>query len=80
LGRFDNKFIPEVVVNIRLTIYRLENVTEIKSMELVSSAGRVVAVLKVGTLKIDVSRLSSGAYFLSITHTNGTDRLRFVKE
>ena len=63
-----------------ITIVGLENVTEIKSMELVSSAGRVVAVLKVGTLKIDVSRLSSGAYFLSITHTNGTDRLRFVKE
>ncbi len=63
-----------------ITIVGLENVTEIKSMELLSSAGRVVAVLKVGTLKIDVSRLSSGAYFLSITHTNGTERLRFVKE
>ena len=63
-----------------ITIVGIENVTEIKSMELVSSAGRVVAVLKVGTLKIDVSMLSSGTYFLSIAHANGTERIRFVKE
>ena len=63
-----------------ITILGIENVTGIKSMELVSSAGRVVAVLKVGTLKIDVSTLSSGTYFLSIAHANGTEQLRFVKE
>ena len=63
-----------------ITIEGIENITGIKSMELVSTAGRVVAVLKVGTAKIDVSTLSSGTYFLSITHANGTERLRFVKE
>ena len=63
-----------------ITIEGIENVTGITSMELVSSVGRVVAELKVGTEKIDVSTLSSGTYFLSITHANGTERLRFVKE
>ena len=63
-----------------ITIEGIENVTGIKGMELLSSAGRVVAELKVGTVKIDVSTLSSGTYFLSITHANGTERLRFVKE
>ena len=63
-----------------ITIEGIEKVTGIKSMELVSSAGRVIAELKVGTVKIDVSTLSSGTYFLSITHANGTERIRFVKE
>ena len=63
-----------------INIEGIENVVEIKSMELVSSLGRVVAVLMVGTKKIDVSTLSSGTYFLSITHAEGTERLRFVKE
>ena len=63
-----------------ITIRGIENVTEIKSMELVSSAGMVIAVSKVSTTKIDVSTLRSGTYFLSITHAKGTERLRFVKE
>jgi hypothetical protein len=63
-----------------ITIEGIENVADIKSMELVSSMGRVVAEFKTGTVKIDVSTLSSGTYFLSITHAIGTERIRFVKE
>jgi len=63
-----------------IIIKGIENAAGIKGMELVSSAGRVIAVSKVSTTKIDVSTLSSGTYFLSITHANGTERLRFVKE
>ena len=64
----------------KIKIEGIENVTGIKGIGLVSSAGRIIAELKVGTVKIDVSTLSSGTYFLSITHANGTERLRFVKE
>ena len=63
-----------------ITIEGIENVAGIKGMELVSSAGRVIAELKIGTVKIDVSTLNNGTYFLFITHDMGTERLRFVKE
>jgi len=62
------------------TIIGINEVSGFKYIEIVSTTLEIVFKAETIKEKLNVSELPPGVYFLNISHDNGTERIRFVKQ
>lgn len=63
-----------------LTIKGLNKVKSLKGIEITTLIGETVFQIENMNGEIDISKLSSGLYFLNIIHEKGIETIRFVKQ
>jgi OmpA-OmpF porin, OOP family len=62
-----------------VTIAGLQDLPGVQSVVVTTASGAIVPVSCSETGVLDVSVLAGGLYFISVTHTKGTELLKFVK-
>ena len=61
-------------------IIGIEKLKNVKSFEITSITGARVAKRDVYSSVIDISSLDNGIYLFVISHANGTEKIRFIKD
>jgi len=64
----------------KITINGLNDLTDIKKIEITSITGAIVRKENITNSVIDISMLNSGMYLLFISHQNGFEKISFLKE
>ena len=63
-----------------ITLKGIENLQEIKSINVLDNKGALIKKVKVNETQIDLSSFSTGIYFIEIKHQLGTGRIKVVKQ
>jgi len=68
-----------IPANAVLFVQNMQDLTDVRRMEIVSLSGQTLWQQRNATHEINVSELPSGTYFLKVQHAQGTEVVKFVK-
>jgi hypothetical protein len=62
-----------------LSIDGLEKIGEVESIKIIGIDGKLNNEIRINNGQIDVTKLNNGVYFILVEHSNGVEKMKFVK-